>query len=320
MREEFIPEVFSLGDNGTSKSSEMTVISRLLVGIMFCASFGSILLLNRDAFPLDADLIYGTTNLEQGLRTLYRLSCGYLGFHAIMFWMIRNPVAGQMTPLFRESNQLQKHVTKGIERLVPFSSWTLLAFSASMLVNGMVSLLSWTGQTPPSWIVLVGGAFFGVAFSSAALTAIIVRYVILPDMVEKQMDMDHMFLKHEQMMHNFSLIFLSIEMILGWVQLPLAMVAFGFLYGSIYLIFAEYWATRDGGYYVYEFIDTRPKMAPFLLLGLVLICAVSFSIGVFALYLRSENVVVGTIFLIVFLLLSTRFINPSKVDLSGHKE
>ena len=304
-----------MSDHEHDESSDMTTMSRFLIATMFCGSVGSILLLNRNTFQLDADLIYGTTHLEQGLRTAYRLSCGYLGFHAIMFWMIRNPVAGQMTPLFRESNRLQKHATKGVERLVPFSSWTLLAFSASMLVNGMVTLFSWTGQVLPSWVVLVGGALFGIAFSSAALTAIIVRYVILPDMVEKQMDMDHMFLKHEQMMHNFALIFLSIEMVLGWVQLPLAMVVFGFLYGSIYLIFAEYWATRVGGYYVYEFIDTRPKIAPFLLIGLVVVCAISFSIGVLALYLRSMNVVLGIGFLILFLLLSTRFVNPSRVHL-----
>ncbi|MDG1539886.1 MAG: hypothetical protein P8Q40_08175 [Candidatus Poseidonia sp.] len=301
-------------DLAHAQSSDMTVVSRVLIAAMFCGSVVSIIVLNRNMFHLDVDIFWGSTDLEQGLRSVYRLSCGYLGFHAIMFWMIRNPVAGEMTPLFRESNQLQKHSTTGVERLVPFSSWTLLAFSASMLFNGMASLLSLTGQALPAWIVLVGGALFGIAFSSAALTAIIVRYVILPDMVERKLDMDHMFLKHEQMMHNFSLIFLSIEMVFGWVQLPLAMVAFGFLYGSIYLIFAEYWAVKGGGYYVYEFIDTRPKSAPFLLLGLVLVCAVSFSIGVLALYLRSENVVIGTVFVVLFLIFSTRFIKPSEVD------
>ena len=103
-------------------------------------------------------------------------------------------------------------------------------------------------------------------------------------------------------------------MIFGWVQLPLAMVAFGFLYGSIYLIFAEFWATRGGGYYVYEFIDTRPTNAPFLLIGLVIVCALSFSLGVFALYLRLENFFVGTSFILLFLIFSTRFKNPSPVQ------
>ncbi len=301
-------------ESGNLDSSDMTTVSRLLIAGMFCGSLVSLILLNRSLLALDADLIYGSTDVQKGLRVLYRLACGYLGFHAILFWIVRNPVPGQMTPLFRESNQLEKHATTGVERLVPFSSWTLIAFCTSMLVNGMISLYSWMGQPLPEWVVVVGGAFFGIAFSSAALTAIIVRYVILPDMLNKQMEMDHMFLKHEQMMHNFSLIFLSIEMIFGWVQLPLAMVVFGFLYGSIYLIFAEYWATRGGGYYVYEFIDTRPSNAPFLLIGLVIVCALSFSIGVLALSLRLENVFAGTAFIIVFLILTTRFINPSPIQ------
>ncbi|MBT5285072.1 MAG: hypothetical protein HOL29_03790 [Euryarchaeota archaeon] len=303
-----------MGEPGHQDSSNMTTVSRLLIAGMFCGSFASLILLDRSLFSLDVDLIYGSTDVQKALRITYRLLCGYLGFHAIAFWIVRNPVPGQMTPLFRESNQLQKHATIGVERLVPFSSWTLIAFCVSMLVNGMISLYSWMGQPLPEWVVVVGGAFFGIAFSSAALTAIIVRYVILPDMGNKQMEMDHMFLKHEQMMHNFSLIFLSIEMIFGWVQLPLAMVVFGFLYGSIYLIFAEFWATRGGGYYVYEFIDTRPSNAPFLLIGLVVVCALSFSLGVFALYLRLGNFFVGTTFIILFLIFSTRFTNPTPVQ------
>ena len=96
-------------------------------------------------------------------------------------------------------------------------------------------------------------------------------------------------------------------MMFGWVDLPVEMIVFGFMYGSIYLIFAELWATRGGGYYVYEFIDTRPQNAPYLLLGLVIVCALSFSVGVLALYLRTVNVFLGCGLLILFLAISTKF-------------
>ncbi|MDG1552446.1 MAG: hypothetical protein P8Q87_02850, partial [Candidatus Poseidonia sp.] len=85
-------------DLAHAQSSDMTVVSRVLIAAMFCGSVVSIIVLNRDMFHLDVDIFWGSTDLEQGLRSVYRLSCGYLGFHAIMFWMIRNPVAGQMTP------------------------------------------------------------------------------------------------------------------------------------------------------------------------------------------------------------------------------
>ena len=35
--------------------------------------------------------------------------------------------------------------------------------------------------------------------------------------------------------------------------------------GAGYLIFAEFWAIKGNGYYVYEFIDPRPKFALFLI-------------------------------------------------------
>ena len=300
-----------------SNPDDMTRVSRFLIGLIFSLSILTFYLLDIGSIPIKASVVHGTTSLDQGLRAVYRLACGYLALHTIVFWMVRNPIPGHMTPLFRDLNEVRPHATSGIERLVPFSSWTLIAFCFSMLINGFLSVYSLFVEAPAEWMIFLGSAMYGVAFSSAALTAVIVRHVILPDMQKQNMDMSRMFLKHEQMMHNFALIFLCLEMIFGWAYLPVEMIVLGFLYGSVYLVFAEYWATRGGGYYVYEFIDTRPKNAPILLLGLVVVCAFSFSIGVFALYLRTFNVFLGSLTLVIFLFFSTKFINPHPIETSS---
>ena len=292
-----------------SNPGDMTLISRFLIAVIFFGTIVTFFFLNISSIQIDASIVHGTTSDDHLLRIFYRLGCGYLALHTIVFWMVRNPIEGYMTPLFRASNEVKPHNTLGIEKLVPFSSWTLIAFCFSMTFNGMLSLYYLLVGPPETWMIFLGCAMYGIAFSSAALTAVIVRHVILPDMKKQNMDMSRMFLKHEQMMHNFALVLLCLEMMLGWVYLPVELIVFGFMYGSIYLIFAEFWATRGGGYYVYDFIDTRPKNAPFLLLGLVMVCAFSFSIGVFALYLRTVNVFLGSSLLILFLIFSTKFTN-----------
>ena len=51
-----------------------------------------------------------------------------------------------------------------------------------------------------------------------------------------------MFLPHEQVMHNWALILLAIELGLGWMVVQAPMVSLGLTYGALYLIFAEFWA------------------------------------------------------------------------------
>ena len=48
--------------------------------------------------------------------------------------MVKNPVPGIMTPLYREDSQSRSHRSKGFERLVPFSSWTMIIFGVAMIL------------------------------------------------------------------------------------------------------------------------------------------------------------------------------------------
>ena len=148
-----------------------------------------------------------------------------------------------------------------------------------MLWNGVSSAWVLFFPPPPQFILHVGTAAFATAFSSAVLTATIIRYVILPAQMKKGEDIYHMFLPHEQVMHNWALILLSIELVLGTISMRPPMIALGLTYGALYLIFAEFWAHFGGGYYVYQFIDPRPKEGPLLLVGLMFVCSISFFVG-----------------------------------------
>ena len=260
----------------------------------------------------DSTLMHGDGGIITLALSVFRFSCAYLVFHSAVFWMIRNPVPGRMAPLFRDDFEIRDYHSTGFERLVPFSSWTMLIFGFAMLWNGAVSFWIFFDGTPSETILHIGTAIFATAFSSAVLTAVIVRYVILPSMMKHREDIQHMFLPHEQVMHNWGLIFLSCEFVFGTMNVRFPMIVLGLTYGALYLIFAELWARYGGGYYVYEFIDPRPPEAPLYLVGLMLVCCASFIIGFFVSFVRDSSVLAAIVLVALLIVLSTRFSLPAK--------
>jgi len=274
----------------TSTSEDSTVVSYSLTISILVISLVIYALFSRTGPDFDSVQMHGNGDFFTIILTLFRLACAYLVIHTTIFWMVKNPVLGIMTPLFREDSQSRPYRSKGFERLVPFSSWTMLIFGIAMLWNGISSAWVLFYTPPPGFILHIGTAIYATAFSSAVLTATIIRYVILPAQMKRGEDIYHMFLPHEQVMHNWALILLSCELVLGTMSIRLPMIALGLTYGALYLIFAEYWARFGGGYYVYEFIDPRPKEGPYLLVGLMLVCLISFFVGLFISYVRESSI------------------------------
>ena len=289
---------------------DRTWISRLLILLVMLVSVMIYICFHDSGNSLDIHLLHGTGGLDSFIRGFYRVAAGYLAIHTLLFWMVRNPMPGVMQPLFRKELMVKPHSSLGLEKLVPFSSWTLMIFCISMWINGVFSLSILLGVTPSPILIKIGVAFFATAFSAAALTAVVVRHVILPSMIQNGSSIDHMFLPHEQVMHNWALILLAVELGLGWMTVQAPMVSLGLSYGALYLIFAEFWALWGGGYYVYEFIDSRPRLAPFFLLGLTILCALSFGIGWFVSLIREDNPVFAALLLLILVIGSTRFKNP----------
>lgn len=265
----------------------------------------------HDGTSYDAGQMHGQGMLSTLALMLFRFGCAYLVIHSAVVWMVRNPTPGIMSPLFRADREIRMHQSTGFERLVPFSSWTMLVFGVAMLCNGLGSLWYLLVGEPSSLVLHLGTALFATAYSSAALTSIIVRYVILPAQMKEGEDIYHMFLPHEQVMHNWALILLSCELVFGTLSIRLPMMMLGLTYGAVYLMFAEAWARYGGGYYVYDFIDPRPKEGPVYLVALMLICSVAFLLGFGISEVRESYPLLAFGLIIAFVGLSTRFGPPA---------
>lgn len=291
-------------------SSDRSVLSYSLTVLILVVSVASYVFLH-DGGSFDAAQMYGEGTLSTIALMLFRFGCAYLVIHSAVVWMVRNPTPGMMSPLFRADREIRMHQSTGFERLVPFSSWTMLMFGLAMLWNGIGSLWYVLVGEPSNLFQHLGTALFATAYSSAALTSIIVRYVILPAQMKEGEDISHMFLPHEQVMHNWALIFLSCELVFGTLSIRLPMMMLGLTYGAVYLIFAEAWARFGGGYYVYDFIDPRPKEGPIYLVALMLICSVAFLLGFGISEARESYPFVAFALIATFVGLSARFGPPA---------
>ena len=141
----------------------------------------------------------------------------------------------------------------------------------------------------------------------AFLTATVVRHIILPNEVRNTRDHSHMFLFHEQIMHNFAAIFLAVEMILVSPNLASEFALFGLFFGIIYISFAYVNAYYGSGFFAYSFLHPKPKIAPIFAVGLASGIAV-FYLGLWLVSeVRQTNIWLSGITMIVWTVLIVQF-------------
>lgn len=195
----------------------------------------------------------------------------------------------------------------GFEKFVTFSSWTLLA---NVLYFAVASLLQLMNNGETSDIGLLGTLqviLFVAGISMAFLTATVVRHIILPNEVRIAREHSHLFLFHEQIMHNFAAIFLAVEMILVSPNLAAEFALFGLFFGIIYLSFAYVNAYYGSGFFVYSFLHPKPKIAPIFAVGLASSLAV-FYLGLWLVSeVRQTNIWLSGITMIVWTVLIVQF-------------
>jgi hypothetical protein len=255
--------------------------------------------------------IVNSDKIPDILLGLFRLGAAYLAFHAIVFWMVISPRPGIMYSINYHTGNVDQHEVEGLERLVTFSSWQLILCGIFFFLAGLVSWLTIFEMDIPSFLNRIIPLLYFMALSASSLTAIVVRYVIIAADFKSRNPLGHLFLKHEQVMHNWTLILLSVELVLGSIEvIPEGVILGGFL-GGIYFYFAFVWARFFGQYFVYDFIDPRPKSAPYAIVGLVLAFGVFF-MTMYALYLVLEwNQWVGIPLVALFVQRSVLFNPPT---------
>ena len=227
-----------------------------------------------------------TFESKSSLVFFFRIICFAFCAYAIIF-MFRCGPANMHVVSLRDNKELLLH-PEGIQKFVTFSSWTLLAttgyFSLSLINQSQPSL----GFEKLSWLLSLQTILFCIGVSMAFLTATVVRYIILPNMVQNNNPHTHMFLYHEQIMHNFAAVFLTLEMLIIQPNLHPQFAILGLVIGIVYLAFAYAIAYFGGGYFVYSFLHPAPKIAPLFAVGLAAGIAI-FYLGIWLLSLLQDS-------------------------------
>ena len=205
----------------------------------------------------------------------WRLICLSVGICAIIYMFNCGP--GNMRVLMLKNSEEVIYHPDGIEKFITFSSWTLLVNVIYFASASLVQTLDYFEISSPHILSQIQVFAFCTGIAIAFLTATIVRHIILPDAAKLGRKVDHMFLFHEQVMHNFAAIFLAIELIILRPKLIPEFAIFGLFLGIIYVVFAYLFAYFGGGYIAYIFIHPKPKIAPFLVIGLASFIAIFYT-------------------------------------------
>lgn len=201
---------------------------------------------------------------------IWRISCLTIGLSAVVYMFKCGP--GDMRVItIKECEEITTYPV-GLSKFVTFSSWTLLSNIAYFAISVSAQSLEFLNLRVPVFLFKFQVFTFCIGIAMAFMTATIVRHIILPDEVKFGRNHDHMFLFHEQIMHNFAAVFLAVELLMVNPELKPQFAIIGLLMGIAYVTFAYLFAYFVGGYIVYSFLHPKPKIAPvlvFVLAGMI---------------------------------------------------
>ena len=229
-------------------------------------------------YSLKIDLIAIVTSSVSSFQSssavvlIWRISCLTIGLSAVVYMFKCGP--GDMRVItIKECEEITTYPV-GLSKFVTFSSWTLLSNIAYFAISVSAQSLEFLNLRVPILLIKFQVFTFCIGIAMAFMTATIVRHIILPDEVKIGRNHDHMFLFHEQIMHNFAAIFLAVELLMVSPDLKPQFAIIGLLMGVAYVTFAYLFAYFGGGYIVYSFLHPKPKIAPvlvFVLAGMIAI-------------------------------------------------
>jgi hypothetical protein len=207
---------------------------------------------------------------------IWRVFCLLIGVFAAVY-MVKIGAGNMRVISMKEFEEITIYPV-GLSKFVTFSSWTLLSNIAYFAISVTAQSLEFLNFKIPDLLLRFQVLTFCIGIAMAFMTATIVRHIILPDEVKLGRNHDHMFLFHEQIMHNFAAVFLAVELILLRPNLEPQFAIIGILTGIFYVTFAYLFAYFGGGYVVYSFLHPKPKIAPILVFVLASMIAL-FYIG-----------------------------------------
>ena len=216
---------------------------------------------------------YQTSALPMVLIGLFRYACAYLAFHTIVFWMVRHPEPGRMFVILHETGEEVMIPTMGFERIGTFSSWTLMVFGLAFFIAGTATWMTVFNLEVPSLLNTLTVALMPIAYGAAFITATVIRYIIIPEEIALKRPFGTFFKNYELVMHNYTAIFLAVDLFLVQAELQWQFGIFPILFGIVYVLFSYAYARLPQGYYIYSFLDPRINLAPVYLLALLFACS-----------------------------------------------
>ena len=205
----------------------------------------------------------------------WRIFCLLIGIFAAVY-MVKIGAGNMRVISMKEFEEITIYPV-GLSKFVTFSSWTLLSNIAYFAISVTAQSLEFLNFKIPDLLLRFQVLTFCIGIAMAFMTATIVRHIILPDEVKLGRNHDHMFLFHEQIMHNFAAVFLAVELILLRPNLEPQFAIIGILTGIFYVTFAYLFAYFGGGYVVYSFLHPKPKIAPILVFVLASMIALFYT-------------------------------------------
>ena len=279
------------GDKDYSPYTYATISVALLISVFAMWRLDVITLIGNTPFQFRSNLV------PDILLAIFRTACFVLSVYTIVILMVGSKTPGQMTVLRHQERDYHLFEVLGIERLVTFSSWTLIIFGLVFLCSSIGTWHSVFDNAIPDWVGLFSTLLYPLALGSAFLTSTVIRYIIIPSEIKIERDLSHLFLPHQMIMHNMTVILLAVDLIATQPNLQPEFGLLGVIMGVTYVFFAYLWANYGAGYYAYSFIEPRVKGAPQFLTGL------AFSIGLFYLGLWLIIELMNEIFLLGVLVL-----------------
>lgn len=228
-------------------------------------------------FSLNVDLLGQSSKSSESFQSnsifllLFRLICFSIGVYAIYNMVICGP--GTMVVVSLKEQREIILYPQGLEKFVTFSSWTLLANIAYFSVACLNQILELRNISIPEFLLQIQLIIFCFGISIAFLTATIVRHLILPNERKSGREIKHLFLFHEQIMHNFAAIFLAVELVALQPDLIPEFALFGLYFSILYILFAYIFGYFFSDYIAYSFLHPAPKIAPIFIIGLATIIA-----------------------------------------------
>ena len=261
-----------MGAASTSKGQDRTLVTLLCAMTITVLAVVFYVVVGINDMLGDSGRSYQTSAVPMVLIGVFRYACAYLAFHTIVFWMIRSPEPGRMFAILHETGEETMIRTTGFERIGTFSSWTLMVFGVAFFIAGTATWMAVFNLDVPPVMNTLTVMLMPAAYGAAFITATVVRYVIIPDEIAQERPFGTFFKNYELVMHNYTAIFLALDLFLVQAELQWQFGIFPILFGIVYVLFSYAYARLPQGYYIYSFLDPRINMAPVYLVMLLLAC------------------------------------------------